>query len=908
VDSLPSDGPAQFAPVDDEVDLWNAAEAPAHLAPLVAGGLPLPRGAVTGPDQVRLFVRGRESPVQARSIAFWPDGSVKWMLLVFPLDGQGGYGFAPGAGEGDQAAFRVTLRKGEPVPCALRFGKDVRAGAVATDMKVEAEDGAVRIATGPLVLRLAPGQLWLAGAALDGREMLRDDGRAQAHVDFLRPQSGYAVGTTHPEGAPDPGPVRIDKVEIEEGGPLRAVVRLEGRAEAQEQPRVILRLEAYAGRPFVRLFHTVEFLHKDPRLAFVRRMGLHLPLALEREGLRVSAGGQKGPVALGRAALAGLRQTSHLNYEIWQADPARPYRQVRESAFRSRGWLDASDGRGGVAVVLGCMWQESPKEIAFRAGDPAVEVGLWPESAPLMDVRRYSNYPHRGQGESTPDDHRWVLDYYYRNDPFVGVTRTHEMLILFHRAAAASEVDAVAADFQSRPLVYAGWPWYSRVGVTMPLNDPDDPKFSRFNANIGRVADWWLFHQRVWGWYGMWDFGDVRHLFRSGYGQIYAPDALAKILSIPPEQRTRENLRGISTKQDYFTQNDWAFDNGRWGWGNTEGLPNLFMAMQYLRTGRRDLFFFVEACARHSRDVDARHAGKWFGAGTRHGVQHWSDGNHEERQTTFTEQRFHYLLTGEHRTREWCRFLSDNHYLKGQCSVHAAHSGRSYGLLTLWEMTGDAKVGETLRNYMHCLAQPEGIDIQAPVKFPEGTAFDKPRDVNSANMFFYSFGGMHAVLEYYYLTGDERVRESLLKTAEFALAQGPGAAGGLFRKVVAFAARHAPDGERYRKALADWAAGPGFRPVFQQVTANRGHWTGETAHYVSSVPGAWFWLNDAVYTLGALEAEPELSPGTLAQIQALEDRPVTPQPRLPRGSWQSEYDRPELREYVRDRLRREAAK
>ena len=64
-------------------------------------------GAVTRADQARLFVRGKESPVQGRILAYWPDRSVKWLLLVFPLDGDGGYGLTPGTGEGTEMAFTV---------------------------------------------------------------------------------------------------------------------------------------------------------------------------------------------------------------------------------------------------------------------------------------------------------------------------------------------------------------------------------------------------------------------------------------------------------------------------------------------------------------------------------------------------------------------------------------------------------------------------------------------------------------------------------------------------------------------------------------------------------------------------------------------------------------------------------
>ena len=751
---------------------------------------------------------------------------------------------------------------------------------------------------------------------LDGKPVLRADKAPQAYVDFFRPAGVYPVGTTHPEGALDPGPVQIEKVELEESGSLRTVVRLEGRAMAQEPARVILRLEAYAGKPFVRLYYTTEFMQRDPRQVFVRRMGLRLPLAAQGGIIATVAGGQGGPVALQPAAVTGLQQTSHLNYELWQAERDHPWREVRESGFRSRGWLSAGDTQAGMAVVVRDMWQEFPKELVFRQEDGAFEIGLWPENAPLMDVRRYSNYGHIGQGESAGEDPSWVVDRYYAKDfargPFVGVSKTDELLLLFHRGASPSQLDAVAADFQSRPLVYAGWDTYARTGITMPMNSPDDPKFARLNANLINAADWWLFHQRCYGWYGMWNYGDVQHMFHGGYGQIYTSDALAKILQLPAAKRTPENLSGYAAKADYFCQNDWAYDNGRWGWGNTEGLPNHFMSLSYLRTGRRDLFFFMEANARHSRDVVARHAGGWLGAGTRHGVQPWSDGNHEERQTVFSEQRFHYLLTGEHRTREWIRALAEKVYLVSPSNNYAAHCARSYNLLFFWEITGDPDVGATLQQYMHCLAQPEGIVVNANVRFPQGTLIDKSGVPHVANWMFTNFGAMHAMLEYYYLTQDAQVRDAFLHEAEFILkTENPplDKSYGMMSKVMAFAARHAPDGTPYRNAIREWMTGFGLRRAFQAVTTNRAHWAGETAFFGSGLVSAQlFWLNDAMYVAGALPEEPALTPKDLAAFKQAEDRPVIARPRAPRDSWQSEYDRPEFKEYFKEHLRPETGK
>ncbi len=900
----PSAGLPALAPLEDTLQPWTAGPAPAAVTPIVEGGIPLPRGAIRQADQVRLFVSDTETPLAARPPAYWPDQSIKWLLLIFPLQPHPILRAEPGHGEGDEVRFRVTLRHGDDVSCRLVFGPAVSLGRLLTPVTVAERDGGIDLDTGPLQVQIATGTEWLRGVRLQDREVLRAAGQPQAFVDFLRPdKAGYRSGSTHPTGSPDPGPVTVTGIAIEEQG-LRTIIRLEGMAQSHEPARVIMRLEAWAGTPFLKITHTVEFLHADPRTALVRRLGLRLPLVLQPESLSCLAGGQDGPLPLPAATQVGLTQTAPNAYRAWRAEAAQPWLQAVESKARCDGWLDLRDANAGVCVVQRNMWQESPKELRYHAADRALTVAYWPDSVPLMDMRRYSLYPHQAQGETAPANQRWVLDDYYANDPVRGISKTHETFLIFHAPELApAAVAAVAADVQSRPLLYAGWEGYARTGITVPLPPVVGTAFARTNAAAQDLADWWLFHQRAWGWYGMWDYGDVQHHYRDGYGRIFPVDVLARILALPREQRGKLKPGGAyPAVQDYFTQNDWAYDNGRWGWGNTEGLVNHFMSQMYLRSGHRDLFFFIEANARHARDVDARHAGKWFGRGTRHGVQHWSDGDHEERQTTFTEQRFHYLLTGDARTREWNRDLAENWYLKAPCSVHADHSGRSYGLLFRWEITGDPELGRVLRDYMRALATPAGIAISTPVAFPEARASGPAQGLNEPNMFFHTFGGMHAMLEYWYLTQDEQVGASILRTADEAVRQGPAVAGDMLRKAVAFAARHAADPAPYRQALRDWCGGAGKRYAFQPVTHNRDHWTGESSFLYGNVSGGLFWANDALYVLGALDPEPTIAADTLSAMAEREEQPRLPRSPLPRGSWQDEYDRPEFQEHLRDRL------
>ena len=858
--------------------------------PLVSGGLPLPRGALREPVRVRLTRERRDLPVQTRPLAYWPDGSVKWLLLVFPLEAGNGRSVPAGAATGDRRSvlpFEVTRRDGTAVGLEMEYGPGVTSPPSRSAIACRRDGDRVEIDTGPLRLVLRTGRSWLSSVALDGREML--DGAPEFFVDYMRPETPYEVATAHADGRLDPGPLAIERLEVEESGPLRAAVCLEGRTLGEEPARVILRLYAYAQRSCVSVTSSVEFMHKDPRQAFVRGMGLRLPLKSGEDAVaRLGAGGVNAEP--GRAARTGLLQRSHTSSTVWRQAHASGVPSVIGRAGRSRGWIGLADHEGGTAVVLRDAWQQAPVELVAQAeSSPSLTVFLKPRSLPLMDVRRYSNFPHRSQGESVTDRNDWAERHYHPAEPFVGISKSHDMLLVFHGpGASAEEIDAVAADYQSRPLMYAGARAYADASVTASLPVPDAERFARTEANLKHVTDFWMFHRDLHGWYGMWDYGDIQHSFRVGYGWVVPPDRLAALLRDPEPRRTRVR------EKDYFTPHDWACDNGRWGWTNTEALPGLFFQLQYLRTGDRALFFLAEAMARHVRDVDMRHAGQWFGKGTRHGVQHWSDGNHETRQTIHSEFRFHHYLTGDMRSRDFSRRLTEQCYTRGQVQMDADHAGRLYGLLTRWEMTGDPKLAEMLEKYVGCFVTANGIAISPPVRFPEATRDGEGKDdVNGASMFFHHFGTLHALLEYHALTGDAALRDALIRTADHALESG---SVKRFAKILAFAALHAEDGARYRDALEQWASGPGARHMFQVVTADRRHWTGPTAFLVDNVAGSFFWLNDVHYVVDVLEREPQPEAGVL---EALERREREGEPRRPgRGSWQSEYDRPDLASYL----------
>ena len=924
---LASDGPERADEAFDKINLLDAKLTSGGDAPLVVQGVPLPQGEVMSLDQVALTRNGGDVPLQTKALAYWPDGSIKWVLLMFPLDEDKNFWAIASTGQGRSVPLAVTLRTPEKRAVVLKFGKDVKVGKTSSSLKASVAGEVVQIDTGSLQLRLGKGERWLQEAKLNGRSLLKPGNKPMAFTDFVRlTGNSYPPGTRHIEGIADDGPLVIEKVELQEAGPLRAVVRLEGMTKSKEPMKVIIRLEAYAGRSYVRMFHSVEFLQKDTRTVQMRKMGIHLPIDLGGAAageLKAIAGGQDSMVEFPNAQASsriGLTQSNPLHFCVWQQPENEKYLTAIKEGNRSRGWLDVKDRKGGVTVMVRNMWQEAPSEVFVKTvgEDAGVHINLWPESGAVMDVRRYSNYGHIAQGESAgepwTDNASWAEKIYYGRpdrEGFAGTSKTHELLLYFHGPeVSVSAIDSLAADFQSPPLLYAGAKWYAQdTKVMLPTLLPSDSQRPQATANIDRSAEFLQFHQQYWNWYGFWDYGDTIHMFKRGYGKYMPADELAKLLKMTPDQRRELKAADLKLVQDYWPQHDWAYDNGRWGWSNSEGMTGMFMQLAYLRTGDRDLYFFSEGMARHARDVDMRHGGGYFGYGTRHGVQHWSDGNHEQRQTINAEFRYNYLLSGDMRSAEFAQDLTDRFYMVEPANSGADHGARLYGLLFAWERTNNANYAETLKNYIHTLCLPEGIETSSIVVFPSGKRSEgiglERRRFNNGDMFFQHFGAMHALLEYYELTRDETLRQSMLQFASNTVGD---IVGGRISPVLAqgFAARYADNKDDARKKLTESLTSHRgiIGLMYGSWPKDRTHWTGPTAP-VTHYGVAMFWLNAAGYVMGALDKEPPLNPDQQKRLVEmgeysgpLDRGQPTVQIPVQRESWQNEFDDPAIKIYT----------
>jgi hypothetical protein len=326
----------------------------------VTAGVPFPRGALAGAGAVRLCdAEGREVPVQALPLARWPDGSVRWLLLDFLLP----------AGPAGRTAWSLRPAGGGPVSGGVRVDETPQGTVVCT--------GAATFLLG------GPGRAPLAGARAGG-------------VDLLGP-GGLAVVLTDAKGGR--GAPRVERVVVEDRGPVRATVRFEGAFTGRVRCRFVARLCFFAGTGLVRLRLTVHnpnrARHKgglwdlgDPGSLLFRDLSLELGLP-PREGARGAwapeAGQpfcplQPGGLEIYQGSSGGENWASRNHVNRFGEVPCafRGYR-VREAgreAFgrRASPVVAVAAGPGTLTAAVPEFWQQFPKAVEADGGRLALRL------------------------------------------------------------------------------------------------------------------------------------------------------------------------------------------------------------------------------------------------------------------------------------------------------------------------------------------------------------------------------------------------------------------------------------------------------------------------------------------------------------------------------------------------------
>ena len=600
----------------------------------ISWGVPWTRGAVA--KDAAIVVSGADGsplPTQSWPLAYWPDGSLKWSGLAIAADAQ--------------LSGPFTATTGSP-------------SAPPKPVVVKENAASVEISTGALVCVLKKsGANIFESLTVDGREVGRNgrliarrEDRSEYDSDGVLREQNFTS--------------RVSAVTVEQTGPIRAVVRIEGTHAASASGREWLpfcvRLYFTAGLGVIRMVHSFVF-DGDETKDFISGLGVAftVPFREEKQNrhVRFAADGDgvwAEPVMMipgYRAVLVkdakAMNDTQLLGQRIPNLETLDPktkdqietvavwdsfkLSQLAPDSFsidkraggswlhvlngnRSRGLVFLGDVSGGLAVGAKYFWQKYPAALevshaSTEAGE--MKIWFWSPDSPAMDLRRYDPIGHDGkisyedftEGFGTPN----------------GVANTHELTLWATGEVPDNATIAAMAKTADEPPLIVCQPEYYQSTRTLGvwgLPDRSTPDGAAMEDQLDRAFQFYQGEAERRKWYGFWDYGDV--------------------------------MRTYST-----ARHSWLYDIGGHAWDNTELMPNAWLWFSFLRSGNADIYHFAEAMTRNTSEVDVYHSGKFAGLGSRHNVNHWGCGAKEARISESWLRRFYYYLTTDERTGDLMR-------------------------------------------------------------------------------------------------------------------------------------------------------------------------------------------------------------------------------------------------------------
>jgi hypothetical protein len=623
----------------------------------VSWGVPWPKGAVPAEQNFSLATAdGKTLPVQTWPLAYWPDGSLKWS------------GFATVAGPANTGPFKLIATDAtSPVPsrAASNLAEGSRIAVRRTDSAIEVDTGRVKVRVPKWGTRL------IDSISIAGREVAREgqlicilqNGPDEDYAE-LAPRERYGT--------------KLESATIEQSGPVRAVIRLEGKhlggRTSREWLPFVVRLYFYAGQENVRLVHSIVY-DGDEQKDFIRGLGLvfavpmreeihnrHIRFSGDGAGLwaepvqpMIGRGGRfvgapgdgadvyptqvDGKRVPNRRELSPRGQNLLADWAVWDAvklsQPNASGFTVMKRTNADSAWIPAGAGKrssglvfvgdvsGGLAVSVKNFWQSYPAALEVQkasTGAAELTVWLWSPDAPAMDMRHYDTRPHGL--EAVYEDVQPGFSTAH------GVERTSELTLFPASEVPTRETTAALAQVGAAPPVLVCTPQYYQSAQAFGhwgLQDRSTPVKKAIEDRLDATLNFYLKQPDQHNWYGFWDFGDVMHSY--------------------------DNERHV-----------WRYDLGGMAWANSELGPDMWLWLSFLRSGRADVFRMAEAMTRHTGEVDVYHLGRFAGLGSRHNVRHWGCGAKEARISQAAYRRYYYYLSTDERVGDLMREVVNADY------------------------------------------------------------------------------------------------------------------------------------------------------------------------------------------------------------------------------------------------------
>lgn len=745
-----------------------------EIAAGVSWGLPFTKGKIKDNQAFSLTNSKNENiPLQSWVMARHSDGSVKWV------------GFAASVTPGNASGLKVNL-----LPGAVSAIQGITAQEDNTSITVSNR-------LGEYVFNKS-GQHILKHIKL-GNTVVAENGQL---LCMLEDRTGASQNTIRYHDFVS----EIKKVTLEQKGPVKATVKIEGVHKdlkgAREWLPFTVRFYIYDNIEQVKMVHTIIF-DGDQHNDFIKGLGVSfdVPLREDLHNRHVKFSGEgKGlwnePVQpmTGRRMISfpdeqnlyarqvlGERMPDKKNFNQqgqfllnnWASWDDYTMSQLSSDGFtikkrtgdqsswvgtaggtRSTGYALAGDVSGGLAVSLKNFWQSFPSEIEInnmRSGKGTLKVWMWSPRGDAMDLRHYDTVGH--DLDAAYEDYQEGMSTPY------GVGRTSE-LTLYPFAQMPTPQQAVgialASTGQTQLMASPAYLQGKAFGYWSLENQYTNGTGQWLEKQINDYIDFYATAQEQHKWYGFWNYGDFMHSYNTG-------------------------------------RHMWNYDVGGNAWANTELSPDLWLWYAFIRSGREDIFRLATAMTRHTSEVDMYHIGDMAGLGSRHNVSHWGCGAKEARIGQAWWKRFYYYLTTDERMGDIMSEVVDADYKmlkydplriaqprdKFPTSAPTrlrwgpdwiAFAGNWF---TEWERTGNRKWLDKINAGMNSLAAlPQGLFTgQGPLGYDPATGKityeGDPSLITHSNHLANLMGGVEVMMELWDGVGNKKFNEIYALYAKF---------------------------------------------------------------------------------------------------------------------------------------------
>jgi hypothetical protein len=502
-------------------------------------------------------------PAQFKPSLLWPDGSVRWLSVIFEAgEGPGKYKLQIGGTTPTgnlllkQTSNEVVIDTGEALLSVPNSGP-LGSAKGALFGKLIPSGGAIQGLLGPMDLVL-----------------IRHDGKAF---------KASLAGDTR-------------KVVIEEQGPMRASLRLEGKCRALDGEGLfdfIVRLQAYRGRPEVWL--TVTWINAtDNAGEQLRDIRLIFPHSLQPDRLVFGCdpGVYDGPWLPGWPV--DILQDDYNRYRAKTQDPQGRSLNLSTGGCNGEhfpGWLYWEQAQqASLGVYLPNFWQEYPNE--FHLQDGELQVSLWPASA-AQHLLSKDILPSAPEGIPYVHTDYWpiiphpYLAFFDKDTKCLDVpkgTAKTQQLLLSVSANGGKSFEKKYWQGALRPV--RGFVAPAQIAMSNALGPfwpRDRGHFPKYEQSLDEAFGWFDRHVDLFKAYGKFDYGDFRYMVASSTYMCHPG--------------TKWGHMGEMAREGY--------------WHNNEGDTLRGLLLYYLRTGDARAWELTQIAARHLLDVDISHHPAW---------------------------------------------------------------------------------------------------------------------------------------------------------------------------------------------------------------------------------------------------------------------------------------------------------